>query len=165
VLLLEAGPDLRAKLPEQFRDGWRLAQQPEWGYTSDPDVRGRVEDLRRAKLLGGTSWLTRFAVRGSPADYDEWTALGNPSWSFDDVLPYFSRLEADADFGDQPFHGDAGPLPVTRYPDLELTEIGAAGLRALEGVGFRPIEDHNRPGGWRGSNADELSQRHPGDHR
>jgi choline dehydrogenase len=146
VLLLEAGPDLRSNLPEQFRDGWRLAQEPEWGYTSDPDPRGQVEDLRRGKLLGGTSWLTRFAVRGSPADYDEWEALGNSSWSFDQVLPYFTRLEADADFGDQPWHGDAGPLPITRYPDLELTEIGAAGLRALEAVGFRSIEDHNRPG-------------------
>jgi choline dehydrogenase len=35
---------------------------------------------------------------------------------------------------------------VTRYPDLELTEIGAAGLRALEAVGFQSIEDHDRPG-------------------
>ena len=146
VLLLEAGPDLQANVPEEFRDGWRLAQEPEWGYASDPDARGRVEELRRGKLLGGTSWLTRFAVRGSPADFNDWEALGNPGWSFDDVLPYFRRLEADADFGDQPWHSDAGPLPITRYPDLELPDIGAAGLRALEAVGFRSIEDHNRPG-------------------
>jgi choline dehydrogenase-like flavoprotein len=146
VLLLEAGPDLRSDLPEGLRDGWRLGGQPDWGYASDPDVRGRVEDLRRGKLLGGTSWLTRFAVRGSPCDYDEWEALGNEGWGFDDVLPYFRRLEADADFGDRAWHGAAGPLPVTRYRDLELTEIGAAGLRALEAVGFQSVEDHNRPG-------------------
>jgi choline dehydrogenase len=146
VALLEAGPDLRANLPEEFRNGWRLSQEADWGYTSDPDARGRIENLRRGKLLGGTSWLTRFAVRGSPADYDEWEALGNPGWGFDDVLPYFRRLEADADFGDQLWHGNAGRLPVTRYPDLELTEIGAAGLRALEAAGLQSIEDHNRPG-------------------
>jgi choline dehydrogenase len=90
--------------------------------------------------------VTRFALRGSAADYDEWEALGNEGWGFEDVLPYFRRLEADADFGDQPWHGDRGPMPVSRYLDLELTEIGAAGLQALEAVGLPLVEDHNRPG-------------------
>jgi choline dehydrogenase len=146
VLLLEAGPDLRADVPGEFRDGWRLPQGFDWGYASEPDVRGVTEDLRRGKLVGGTSWVTRFALRGSPADYDEWAALGNAGWAFADVLPYFRRLEADADFGDQPWHGDRGPMPVSRYPGLELTEIGAAGLAALEAAGFPLVEDHNRPG-------------------
>ena len=53
--------------------------------------------------------------------------LGNAGWGFTDVLPYFRRLEADADFGDQPWHGADGPMPVSRYPGLELTEAGAAG--------------------------------------
>src|SRR5438128_5679507 len=72
VLLLEAGPDLRANLPEEFRDGWRLIRGFDWGFASEPDARGVVEDLRRGKLLGGTSWVTRFALRGSPADYGDW---------------------------------------------------------------------------------------------
>jgi choline dehydrogenase-like flavoprotein len=76
-LLLEAGPDLRANLPDDLRDGWHLSQQFDWGYAAEPDARGVVEDLRRGKLLGGTSWVTRFGLRGSPADYDEWVALGN----------------------------------------------------------------------------------------
>ena len=105
-----------------------------------------VEDLRRGKLLGGTSWVTRFALRGSPADYDEWAALGNPGWGFEDVLPYFARLEADADFGDQPWHGDAGRCRSLATSSLELTEIAAAGLEALAAVGFPVVEDHNRPG-------------------
>jgi choline dehydrogenase len=53
------------------------------------------------------------------------------------VLPCFARLEADADFGDQPWHGDRGLLPITRYLDVELTEIAAAGLQALQAVGSR----------------------------
>jgi choline dehydrogenase len=146
VLLLEAGPDLRSNVPDELRDGWRLSQQFDWGYAAEPDARGAVEDVRRGKFLGGTSWVTRFALRGSPGDYDEWAALGNAGWGFEDVLPYFARLEADADFGDQPWHGDRGPLPVTRYLDLEPTEIAAAGLQALESVGFPVVEDHNRPG-------------------
>ena len=62
------------------------------------------------------------------------------------VLPYFRRLESDADFGDQPWHGDRGPVPIGRYLDVELTEIAAAGLLALEAVGFPLVADHNRPG-------------------
>jgi choline dehydrogenase len=146
VLLLEAGRDLRTNLPAQMRDAWTLSSDFDWGLASERDARGVVEDLRRCKLLGGTSWVTRFAPRGSPADYDEWAALGNAGWGFDDVLPYLNRLEADADYGDQPWHGDRGPMPVSRYLDLELTEIAAAGIRALEAVGFPMVEDHNRPG-------------------
>ena len=146
VLLLEAGPDLRASVPDALRDGWRLTPEFDWDYASEPDARGEVEDLRRGKLLGGTSWVTRFALRGSAADYDEWEALGNDGWGFEDVLPYFRRLEADADFGDRPWHGDAGPMPISRYLNLDLTEIGAAGLQAFEAVGFPLVEDHNQPG-------------------
>ena len=102
--------------------------------------------MRRAKLLGGTSWLTRFTPRGSPADYDDWAARGNPGWGFDQVLPYFIRMESDTDFGDQPWHGDGGPIPSTRYLDHEYTDVAAAGLSALEAVGFPLVDDHNRPG-------------------
>jgi choline dehydrogenase len=146
VALLEAGPDLRASLPAELRDGWRIPREPDWGYAAERDARGVVEDLTRGKLLGGTSWMTRFALRGSTADYDEWAALGNAGWSFEDVLPYFTRLEADADFGDRPWHGDRGPLPISRYLDVEHSEIAAAGLEALKAVGFPTVEDHNRPG-------------------
>ncbi|HEY7630031.1 MAG TPA: GMC oxidoreductase [Thermoleophilaceae bacterium] len=146
ILLLEAGPDLREEVPDQLRDGWRICREYDWGYESEPDARGEVEPLRRGKLLGGTSWQTRFALRGSTADYEEWPGLGHPDWRFEDVAPYFARLEADADFGDQPWHGDDGPLPVTRYLDSELTEVAAAGLEALEAVGFPQVDDHNRPG-------------------
>lgn len=146
VLLLEAGPDLRANLPELVRDGWHMTREFDWGYVSEPDELGGVQNLRRVKLLGGTSSIARFALRGSPADYEEWVALGNPGWGFADVLPYFKRLETDLDYSDQPWHGDSGPIPIGRYRDLEPTEIHAAGLRALESVGFPPVDDHNRPG-------------------
>ncbi|MEO8250937.1 MAG: GMC oxidoreductase, partial [Chloroflexota bacterium] len=71
---------------------------------------------------------------------------GNPGWAWDDVLPTFNRLEADLDFGDQPWHGKEGPIPVTRYPDIPRTDIHAAVVDALETAGFPPVEDHNAPG-------------------
>ncbi len=150
VLLVEAGPDpgigTGTDLSAELRDGWHLSRQFDWGYRSEPDELGVVQDLRRCKLLGGTGWLTRFALRGAPGDFDEWRDLGNVGWGFEDVLPYLKRIENDLDFGDQPWHGNSGPIPITRYRELDPTEIGAAVLRAYGAVGFPAVEDHNQPG-------------------
>jgi choline dehydrogenase len=144
VLLLEAGPV--DDMPPEFHDGWRLSQGFDWGYASEPDARGVTEPLRRIRHLGGTSWLTRFAVRGSPADFDAWAAGGLDGWSFDDVLPYFRRIESEIDAPGAPWHGTDGPIPITRYPEVERTPIHAAAVEAMESVGFSRVDDHNRPG-------------------
>jgi choline dehydrogenase len=122
VLLLEAGPDLGASVGPALLGGWRNPQGSEWttdwGYEAEIDADGKPAKLRRGKLLGGTSWLTRFAVRGHAADFDAWAAPGNPGWSFAEVLPVFRRLEADVDVGDQPWHGNAGLMAINRYATL-----------------------------------------------
>ncbi|MFL6205800.1 MAG: GMC family oxidoreductase [Acidimicrobiales bacterium] len=147
VLLLEAGPDRRADLPPELRDGWTIERDAlDWGYRSEPHAGGAVRPVRRKRLLGGTSWLTRFTPRGSPADYEGWKALGNPGWGFEDVLPYFVRLETDTDFGEEPWHGDDGPIPSTRFIDLGHTTMCGAAVQALSDVGFSTVADHNRPG-------------------
>lgn len=146
VILLEAGPDVRLRTPPEWRDAWRLPTLPDWQFESEADEAGTTNKLRRGRLLGGTSWLTRFAVRGAAADFDAWAARGNPGWSFEEVLPTFRRLEADAEFGDEAWHGDRGPVPVTRYPELEPSEIHAAALEAFHAVGFPKVDDHNAPG-------------------
>ena len=133
--------------PTRCGTAGRSDQTSSTGATrQSPGAGSVVQNVRRTKLLGGTSWLTRFTPRGHPADYDGWAARGNAGWSFDDVLPYFVRLETDLDFGDQPWHGDSGLIPSTRYLDLEYVEIGAAALEALGATGFPLVEDHNRPG-------------------
>lgn len=146
VVLLEAGPASTGLDEASLRDGRGLPRPPDWGYATEPDEQGNVTALRRSRLVGGTSWLTRFALRGSPADFDRWASLGNAGWAFDDVLPAFRRLEADADFGDRPWHGASGPMPITRYRELEPTDVQAAIVEAAEQVGFARVEDHNEPG-------------------
>ncbi|HEY8800208.1 MAG TPA: NAD(P)-binding protein, partial [Candidatus Limnocylindrales bacterium] len=42
VVLLEAGPDLRAELPDDVRDGWSMTSEFDWGYTSEPDELGVI---------------------------------------------------------------------------------------------------------------------------
>jgi len=150
VLLLEAGPDLGRGSGPALLDGWRNPRGSEWttdwGYESEPDADGNPAKLRRGKLLGGTSWLTRFAVRGHPADFEAWAARGNPGWSFSEVLPTFRRLETDADFGDDPWHGSAGPMTINRYGTRRRSAIHDAAVEALRDAGFASVEDHNAPG-------------------
>lgn len=145
VLLLEAGPDLRASTPPAMRDGWRLPTIPDWGYQSEPAADLAPSTLRRGRLLGGTSWLTRFAVRGWAGDFDRWAGLGNPGWAFADVLPAFRRLETDLDFGHAPWHGNGGPVPIGRYRAQQRSGIHEAALEAFGALGFPAVEDHNHP--------------------
>jgi choline dehydrogenase len=148
VVLLEAGPDVRAELPDGVRNGWGMLprDQLDWGYASEPGWFGDPRKVRRVKALGGTSSITRFAVRGAPADYDEWVTLGNAGWGWDDDLPWFRRLERDLEFGDRPWHGAGGPIPVTRYPDIAEMEIHSAAIDAVAATGIERVADHNRPG-------------------
>ena len=147
VLLLEAGPDLRDSPPDDVRSGWQPTRGFDWGYASEPDELGIVRPVPRGRLLGGcSSTNAAFALRGSPADYDAWASGGNAGWSYEDVLPYFKRLERDLDFGDRPWHGSAGPVPIRRYRADELTDVAAAGLAALTAAGLAQVDDHNAPG-------------------
>jgi choline dehydrogenase len=147
VLLLEAGPDHRAPMPADVRDGWRPTTGHDWGYVAEPDAAGIARPLPRGRLLGGcSSTNATFALRGHPADYDAWAQAGNDGWSFDEVLPYFTRLESDADFGAAAWHGDDGPLPIRRYRDDELTDVAQAGLKALEQADCPWMPDANAPG-------------------
>lgn len=149
VLLIEAGPDYvdPDALPEDLVNGWMLTTSHDWGYDSEPGVVGHRIELPRARVVGGCSATNAtFALRGSPADYDAWAKAGLDGWSFEDVLPFFIRLEADADFGSDPWHGQRGPLPIRRYGPDELRPIHAATIEGLDAAGIPRTPDHNRPG-------------------
>ncbi|HXF86769.1 MAG TPA: FAD-dependent oxidoreductase [Xanthobacteraceae bacterium] len=123
VLLLEAGPDYasQSSLPADIADARMPAFSHDWGYSSAPGAIGRELPLPRGRLVGGCSATNAcFALRGSPADYDAWAASGNAGWSFDECLPFFRALEADADFGSAPWHG---PPARCRFDDIERTSV------------------------------------------
>jgi choline dehydrogenase len=147
VLLLEAGPDYptEADLPPEIRSGLRSAYTHDWGYVNQPDVLGRSIELPRGKLVGGCSATNAgFAVRGTPSDYDEWAARGNPGWSFSELLPFFCRVESDANFHDG-WHGQDGYLPIRRdAPETILPEHDAF-LEACSALGYPRVADHNAP--------------------
>jgi choline dehydrogenase len=144
VTLIEAGPNYPdpEALPAELRSGWRSAGTHDWGYADE--ATGGV--VARARLVGGCSATNgTIALRGAAADYDGWARLGNPGWSFAEVLPDFRRLETDLDFADD-WHGQHGPIPIRRYEPKELTPVNAAAYEALVEAGFPEVVDHNRPG-------------------
>ena len=148
VVLLESGPDYPtvADLPPEIRSGLRPAFTHDWGYRAETALDGRVLDANRARIVGGCSATNAaLAVRGLPADYDAWAALGCDGWSFDDVLPFFRRLEHDLDF-DGASHGRDGPFPIRRPAPDELAPIQRAFLDACANAGYPVVADHNAPG-------------------
>jgi choline dehydrogenase len=98
VLLLEAGPDYAATrdVPKDLLDANGFPSSHDWGYQSEPGVLGRSIPVLRAKVIGGsTAHNGADAARGTPEDYNEWSRLGNPGWSFEQLLDDFRRLEDD----------------------------------------------------------------------
>jgi choline dehydrogenase-like flavoprotein len=66
----------------------------------------------RGRTLGGSSSVNGMVyIRGHKWDYDHWASLGNEGWSYDDVLPYFTKSEHNESIDDD-YHGKDGPLNV-----------------------------------------------------
>ena len=109
VLLLEAGA---ASHPWSFIPVGmaRLIKNPaaNWLYSSEPEANtnGRRLPVPRGKLLGGSSAINGMAfVRGQAQDFDTWAQMGNQGWSYEDVLPFFKRMESYAGGGDDTLRG------------------------------------------------------------
>src|SRR6185437_12402457 len=80
--------------------------------------------------------------RGAPTDYDEWEQRGATGWNWNNVLPYFKKVERDMDF-DGPWHGKEGRIPVRRiFPDL-WPEHAKAVAEAFKDAGWKYILDQN----------------------
>lgn len=119
VLLIEAGGEERRPLvamPVAWFEAMKKAEIG-WGYMTEPEP--HADDRRvpapRGKLIGGCSSINGMMYsRGHPRDYDQWAQSGALGWSFDDVLPYFRKSEANWR-GASPHHGGDGPITVARH--------------------------------------------------
>ena len=83
----------------------------------------------------------------SPRISSDWAREGAAGWGWKDVLPYFCRLESDVDFGDAPYHGKSGPIPVYRAPVEEWGHVDRALMKAASALGYGWCADHNAPEG------------------
>jgi 5-(hydroxymethyl)furfural/furfural oxidase len=152
VLLVEAGMDLppgeepasiRDPFPSSYGDarflwqGLRASVGPDRG-----NGRGRFErEWAQGRVMGGSSSINgMLAQRGMPADFDEWAALGAHGWGWDEVLPYFNRLESDTDFSG-PMHGSSGPVPIRRHRREDWPGFAAGFADALQSTGLPYLPD------------------------
>ena len=122
VLVLEAGgnddlptihdPAAFLSLPQSGID---------WAYSTEeePHLNNRRVSLPLGKVLGGSSSINfMFYLRGNPADYDRWQALGNEGWSYADVLPYFKKIENYEGMASD-YRGRGGPITVMDLPSID----------------------------------------------
>jgi 5-(hydroxymethyl)furfural/furfural oxidase len=155
VLLIEAGMDTPpGRVPGDILEMFpKAALNPAYKWMK---LLAYTQSLRRnypqppapllydqGKVMGGGSSINyQAANRGAPADYDEWAELGAAGWGWNEVLPYFKKLEDDADF-DGALHGRGGPLPVQRMKRRDWSAYTEAMAEALEGAALSYLEDQN----------------------
>jgi choline dehydrogenase len=145
VLLIEAGgpdTDPRIKVPGAFPE-LMSDQALAWHYTTGPiGPSRRTQRWARGRTLGGSSSINGMIYnRGSRADYDALAGLGNPGWSWDDMLPAFKAIE-DHQLGGSGTRGAGGPLHVSvaEGSDPLLADVIRAGIE----LGWTRAEDLNQ---------------------
>ncbi|MDF2097301.1 GMC family oxidoreductase [Aquibaculum arenosum] len=145
VLLLEAGGEPSGfwiPIPAGFskllvNDRWN------WRFWSEPEAatNNRTIAIPRGRGLGGSTLINGMIyVRGQPQDYDGWAQRGCPGWSFEEVLPYFRKLE-DFDGPTHPLRARGGPLSLTEVK--ERPEVAEAFIAAAEAAGHVRNPDYN----------------------
>jgi 5-(hydroxymethyl)furfural/furfural oxidase len=158
ILLLEAGQDTPpGNEPPEIRDSYSGTAyfDPRFHWTelkvttqivshNNPQAdRPPLRKYEQARVLGGGSSINgQLANRGAPTDYDEWEARGAAGWSWNDVLPFFRKVERDLDF-DGPFHGKDGRIPVRRIPQAQWTRHAQAVGEACKLAGYPFLPDQN----------------------
>jgi choline dehydrogenase-like flavoprotein len=174
VALVESGPDRNSKKPLvkmplamvtfmapalAFLGGAKFMS---WFETEpEPGLQGRRIALPRGKGTGGSTNVNgQCFIRGQREDFDQWRELGNKGWGYDDLLPYFRKLErfdlvADpqsaahiklngkpiAEQIDAKYHGGDGPLDVAQLRSVNpMCEVY---LKAAQLAGHELTADFN----------------------
>ncbi|CAF2852802.1 unnamed protein product [Rotaria sp. Silwood2] len=101
----------------------------DWNYATvaQKGCNNRIVSAPRGRFLGGCSGMNgTLIIRGAKADYDRIADMGNPGWSWDEMLPYFKASEtfhpAEWHQADLTVHGTDGPLHTEPYPLAPISE-------------------------------------------
>ncbi|MEM6384618.1 MAG: choline dehydrogenase [Pseudomonadota bacterium] len=116
----------------------------DWGYATEPEphMNNRVMAAPRGKVVGGSSSINGMVfVRGHARDFDTWAQMGASGWSYEDVLPYFKRMEHWHGPNPSPWRGIDGPLHVTR--GKRANPLFHAFVEAGRQAGYEATADYN----------------------
>jgi len=115
----------------------------DWCFHTEKDESMNNRSIRypRGKTLGGSSSINGLLwIRGQSNDYDNWRQQGNAGWGWDDVLPYFLKMENN-ELGPNKFHNDKGPISVSNKKiNLKMLEEFQ---NAAEEIGIPRTKDFN----------------------
>ena len=133
VLLLEAGQDTPpGREPADVLDTYATSYYNDAYFWPDLKVHWRRKDnsplvgFSQGRIMGGgSSVMGMVAYRGTPDDYAEWEAHGAAGWGWNDVLPYYRKLEHEMDF-DGELHGKGGPVPIRRTKPEDWAPLSKA---------------------------------------
>ncbi len=146
VLLLEAGGNDRnfwIWMPIGYGKAF-YDKRINWMYSTEPEpaLDGRTSYWPRGKVIGGSSSINAMVyIRGQREDFDDWQAMGNPGWGWDDVLPYFKKSERN-DRGADEWRGGDGPLHVATMA-RDLHPLCDTYVRAALECGLPRNDDFN----------------------
>ena len=145
VLLLEAGGRDNHHWVHIPLGVGRLLTDPKfvWGFNTEPEAELHDQTVYwpRGKMLGGSSSVNGMLyVRGAPHKYDEWRDGNEPGWGYEELLPYFRKIE-DRPESDHPDRGQGGPIRVSsgNYRD----PLSSAFREACIQMGAEANDDYN----------------------
>jgi len=81
-------------------------------------------------------------IRGHPTDFDNWAYSGAAGWSYQDVLPYFTRMESQEDVTG-PSTGTSGPQRITNAGWHNPNPSSRAFIEACVELGHPELKDFN----------------------
>ncbi|WP_375552430.1 choline dehydrogenase [Rhodophyticola porphyridii] len=149
VVLIEAGKSRggltdywKIEMPAAFDWVWRN-EKYNWMMEGEPEptMHGRRIFQPRGKVLGGSSSINGMVfLRGHPLDFQRWVDEGAAGWSWQNVLPYYKRLER-WEGGEGTYRGGSGPISVRKgsFP----TPLYDAFIEAGSEAGYPVSDDLN----------------------
>jgi choline dehydrogenase len=148
VVLIEAGPHYRPdRWPDELSHAYRIIKEThDWDYLAQAGASPRLVHVPRGRVVGGSSVTNgAIALRGLPEHYDEWDRYVD-GYGWESWLPWFRAIERDLQFGAAPYHGDAGPIAINRYPREDWYPLFERFAKSAGVRGHDWVEDHNAPG-------------------
>ncbi|HYC63254.1 MAG TPA: GMC family oxidoreductase, partial [Reyranellaceae bacterium] len=158
VLVCEAGQDTPpGNVPKEILDSYSGTAyfDPRFHWTelrvhtqivshnNPQENRPPLRKYEQARVLGGGSSINgQMANRGAPTDYNEWAERGAEGWNWDQVFPYFKKVERDLDFSNE-WHGKEGRIPVRRIPVEHWSKHAQAVGEAAKLAGYPFLPDQN----------------------
>lgn len=173
VLLLEAGgdgdTDMDVTIAGRLVDLQRSAKDWQFESKTGPELNNRDLFVPRGKVLGGCSSINAVAyVRGHPENFNGWARTGCDGWSYEEVLPYFKKLEDCGLKGaSRKYRGKGGPVHCVSPAEVDgVNQMTDVWLAACVEAGMKMSDDYNgedfstfgmvqsnTDNGWRGSMA------------